>query len=108
MMTRRKILPEDMVQKTNLRQHNLMIDAINEVDERQGIVEDITAAATAGVAALSRKHNADIADLEEELAAIPSEVQSMIIDSFSTHLMNVLVDAGMLKFSADNKAIFLQ
>ena len=107
MMTRQKILPEDMVQKTNLRQHNLMIDAINEVDARQGTVEDITAAATARVAALSRKHDADIADLEEELAAIPSEVQSMIIDSFSTHLKNVLVDAGMLRFSADNKAIFL-
>ena len=108
MMTRRKILPEDMVQKTNLRQHNLMIDAINEVDERQGIVEDITAAATARVAALSRKHDADIADLEGELAAFPSEVQSMIIDSYTTHLKNVLVDAGMLRFSADNKAIFLQ
>ena len=108
MMTRQKILPEDMIQKTNLRQHNLMIEAINEVDERQGTVEDITAAATARVAALSRKHDADIADLEEELAAFPSEVQSMIIDSFSTHLKNVLVDAGMLRFSADNKAIFLQ
>ena len=108
MMTRRKILPEDMVQKTNLRQHNLMIDAINDIDERQGTVEDITAAATARVAALSRKHDADIADLEEELAAFPSEVQSMIIDSFDIHLKNVLVDAGMLRFSADNKAIFLQ
>ena len=108
MMTRQKILPEDMVQKTNLRQHNLMIDAIKEVDERQGTVEDITAAATARVAALSQKHDADIADLEEELAAFPSEVQSMIIDSFNTHLKNVLVDAGMLRFSADNKAIFLQ
>lgn len=108
MMTREKILPEDMIQKTNLRQHNLMIDAINEVDERQGIVEDITAAATARVAALSRKHDADIADLEEELAAIPSEVQSMIIDSFSAHLKNVLVDAEMLRFSPDQKAIFLQ
>ena len=108
MMTREKILPEDLIQKTNLRQHNLMIGAINDIDNRQGTVEDITAAATARVAALSQKHDADIADLEEELAAIPSEVQSMIIDSFITHLGDVLVDAGMLRFSADNKAIFLQ
>jgi hypothetical protein len=35
-------------------------------------------------------------------------VQSMIIDSFNTHLKNVLVDTGMLRFSPDNKAIFLQ
>lgn len=52
MMTRRKILPEDMIQKTNLRQHNLMIDAINEVDARQGTVEDITATNTGAVAIL--------------------------------------------------------
>ena len=50
MMTREKILPEDMVQKTNLRQHNLMIGAINDVDVRQGIVEGITAANSRDVA----------------------------------------------------------
>ena len=66
MMTRQKILPEDMIQKTNLRQHNLMIDAINEVDERQSAVEDITDAVTADVAtvkgnliALSNAHRTD-------------------------------------------------
>ena len=52
MMTRQKILPEDMIQKTNLRQHNLMIDAINEVDIRQGTVEDMVAANNIDVATL--------------------------------------------------------
>ena len=108
MMNRQKILPEDMIQKTNLRQHNLMIGAINEIDERQAIVEDNSAITTARVVALSQKHNDDIAGLEQEFAAFPTEVQTMIIDSFNTHLKNILVDAGMLRFSADNKAIFLQ
>lgn len=108
MMTRKKILPEDLIQSTNLKQHNYMIDAINSIDERQKDVEDINAATTTAVAALNQKHNADIANLEQEFEAFPDEVQTMIIDSFDTHLNSVLVDDDMLKFSADKKAIFLQ
>ena len=40
--TREKILPEDLIQKTNLQQHNFMIDAINDIDGRQGSIEDVT------------------------------------------------------------------
>lgn len=40
--TRDKILPEDLIQKTNLQQHNFMIDAINDIDGRQGDIEDVT------------------------------------------------------------------
>jgi len=40
--TRDKILPEDLIQKTNLQQHNFMIDAINDIDGRQADIEDVT------------------------------------------------------------------
>ena len=40
--TREKILPEDLIQKTNLQQHNFMIDAINDIDGRQVDIEDVT------------------------------------------------------------------
>ena len=39
---RDKILPEDLIQRTNLSQHNMMIDAINDIDGRQGDIERIT------------------------------------------------------------------
>ena len=116
-MTKKKILPEGLIQKTNIQQHNFMIDAINDIEERQVNVEDINAATNADVATLKNdvvilnnvKYDKDDANaLEQEFAAFPAEVQSMIIDSFDTHLKNVLVDDDMLRFSADQKAIFLQ
>ena len=115
MMTRKKILPEDLIQKTNLQQHNFMIAAINEIDERQKDVEDINTATTAEVATLksdvvglSQKHDDDIADLAQDIAAVPDVVRPIIVDSLDTHLKDVLVDDDMLRFSADKKAIFLQ
>lgn len=51
-MTRRKILPENLIQSTNIQQHNFMIDAINDIDERQSVVEGINAATTAEVATI--------------------------------------------------------
>ena len=115
MMTREKIIPEDLIQKTNLQQHNFMIAAINEIDERQKDVEDSNAATTAAVAtlksdvvSLSEKHDDDIADLEQDIAAVPDVVRPIIIDSLDTHLKGVLIDDDMLRFSADKKAIFLQ
>lgn len=52
MMTRKKIMPEDLIQRTNIVQHNFMIDAINDLDERQVIVEDKNAVNTEDVASL--------------------------------------------------------
>lgn len=52
MMTRKKIMPEDLIQRTNIVQHNFMIDAINDLDERQEIVEDINADNTEDIATL--------------------------------------------------------
>ena len=116
-MTRKKILPEDLIQGTNIQQHNYMIGAINDIDERQSVVEGINAATTAEVATLkndvvlldNKKYDkTDGIALEQEFAKFPAEVQSMIVDSFDTHLKDVLVDDDMLRFSADQKAIFLQ
>ena len=115
MMTREKILPEDLIQKTNIRQHNLMIGAINEIDERQGTVEDMIVTNNSDVAtvrgdlvALSRKHEGDIAVLAQDIAAVPDVMQPIIINTIDTNLTDVLVDDDMLRFSADRKAIFLQ
>jgi len=116
-MARKKIIPEDLIQGTNLQQHNYMVSAINDIDERQGVVEDINAVNTADIATLKNdvvildnvKYDKVDADaLEQEFAEFPAEVQSMIIDSFDTHLKDVLVEDDMLRFSADQKAIFLQ
>ena len=115
--TRKKILPEDLIQGTNLQQHNFMVSAINDIDERQSVVEDINAVNTADIATLKddvvilnnvKYDKTDAAALEQEFAEFPAEVQSMIIDSFDTHLKDVLVEDDMLRFSADQKAIFLQ
>lgn len=71
--TREKILPEDLIQKTNLQQHNFMIDAINDIDVRQGNIEDVTniniddiTILKTGVVALSNE-KLDKADIDADL-----------------------------------------
>ena len=60
--TRDKILPEDLIQKTNLQQHNFMITAINDIDGRQADIEDIT-----------NVNIDDIADLKTDVVALSNE-----------------------------------
>ena len=60
--TRDKILPEDLIQKTNLQQHNFMITAINDIDGRQADIEDIT-----------NVNVDDIADLKTDVVALSNE-----------------------------------
>ena len=60
--TRDKILPEDLIQKTNLQQHNFMITAINDIDGRQADIEDVT-----------NVNNDDIADLKTDVVALSNE-----------------------------------
>jgi hypothetical protein len=60
--TRDKILPEDLIQKTNLQQHNFMITAINDIDGRQADIEDVT-----------NVNIDDIADLKTNVVALSNE-----------------------------------
>lgn len=60
--TRDKILPEDLIQKTNLQQHNFMITAINDIDGWQADIEDIT-----------NVNIDDIADLKTDVVALSNE-----------------------------------
>lgn len=59
---RDKILPEDLVQRTNLQQHNFMIAAINDIDGRQADIEDIT-----------NINIDDIVDLKTDVVALSNE-----------------------------------
>jgi hypothetical protein len=59
---RDKILPEDMIQRTNLQQHNFMIDAINDIDGRQGDIERVT-----------NVNIDDIVDLKTDVIALSNE-----------------------------------
>lgn len=59
---RDKILPEDLIQRTNLSQHNFMIDAINDIDERQGNIGHIT-----------NVNIDDITDLKTDVVALSDE-----------------------------------
>lgn len=70
---RDKILPEDMIQRTNLQQHNFMIDAINDIDGRQGDIERVTNVNIDDIADLKTDVNAlsdeklDKADIDEDI-----------------------------------------
>lgn len=59
---RDKILPEDLIQRTNLQQHNFMIDAINDIDGRQVDIEHIT-----------NINIDDIVDLKTDVIALSNE-----------------------------------
>ena len=59
---RDKILPEDLIQRTNLQQHNFMIDAINDIDGRQGDIERIT-----------NVNIDDIVDLKTDVVALSND-----------------------------------